>query len=280
MMATAVSIISDGVMKVDGGCMFGPVPKVDWETAVMTDRKNRITLGLNCLLLQSCGRKVLVDTGVGSKDTDNHKESLGLVPSRLIKTLRQTGLNHKDIDTVILTNLNYDHCGGCTRLDRAGNIVPTFPNARYYVQTASYEEACHPDERCFAAHQSENFRPMEDRGQLQLMDGDAEIFPGLDVIVSGGHSRGHQIVMFRHGGELVVFLGDLVPTPYHLDLKAIPAFDYSPEITINQKREVLAQAEREGWLLVFAHGNDTKAGYLERRGDQSCLRPIALPASC
>lgn len=280
MMATGVSIISDGVMKVDGGCMFGPVPKVNWENAVMTDRKNRITLGLNCLLLQSCGRKVLVDTGVGSKDTDTHKDSLGLVPSRLIKSLRQMGLTHKDIDTVILTNLNYEHCGGCTRLDRAGNIVPTFPNAHYYVQTAAYEEACHPDERSFAAHQSENFRPIEERGQLELIDGDAEIFPGLNLMVSGGYSRGHQIVRFRHGGEMVVFLGDLVPTPYHLDLKAIPAFDYSPEVTLSQKREVLAQAEREGWLLVFAHGNDTKAGYLERRGDRCCLRPTALPASC
>ena len=278
MMATNVNVISDGVIKLDGGCMFGPVPKVAWEDTVPTDRKNRITLGLNCLLLQSCGKTVLVDTGVGSKDTDNQRESLGLVPSRLIKGLRGMGLTHKDIDIVILTNLNFDHCGGCTRLDRAGNVVPTFPNARYVVQTSCWKEARQPSERCSAHYhnyRSQNFQPMEERGQLERIDGDTQIFPGLNVNV-GGLPKGHQIVLFHHGGERIAFLGELVPTPYHLELRAISAFDDSPENTLTQKKQVLAQAEREGWLLVFAHGHETKAGYLERRGHRSYLRPVDL----
>ena len=271
MMMTTVNIISAGVMKVDGGCMFGTLPKAKWQGSVQPDRKNRITLGLNCLLLRTCDQTVLVDTGGGA--TAN--ESLGLVPNRLSKNLRAIGVIPKSIDIVILSNLQFDHCGGAIRLDRAGSIVPTFPNARYYVQTALWEEACHPKERYFAISDTENFRSLVKRGQLELMDGDTEILPGLQVIVPGGSACGHQIVRFNHGGERIAFLGDLVPTPYHLNSVVIPAFDFSPQTTLVQKREVLVQAEREGWLLVFAHGYDTKAGYLQR-GERVYLRPVDL----
>ena len=276
MMSTAVKVISDGVMKIDGGCMFGPVPKVAWENLVPTDRKNRMTLGLNCLLLQSCGKTVLVDTGVGSKDTDIYKESLGLVPSRLIKGLRSLGLSHKDIDIVILTNLGYDHCGGSTRLDRSGSVVPTFPRARYYVQSAAWAEAANPRGRRFDNYQQDNFQPIAHQNQLELMDGDSEILAGLNVITVGGHAKGHQIVLFMHGGERVAFLGDLVPTFYHLELTAIPAFDLNPDTTYAQKQEVLARAEREGWLVVFSHGHGTRAGYLENRRGKTYLKPVEL----
>jgi glyoxylase-like metal-dependent hydrolase (beta-lactamase superfamily II) len=271
MMTTAVNIISAGVRKVDGGSMFGTVPKAAWEGNVPADRKNRITLGLNCLLLRTGDQTILVDTGGGA--TTN--ERLGLVPTKLLKNLRVIGVIPKSIDIVILSNLQFDHCGGSVRLDRAGSIVPTFPNARYYVQSALWEEACHPKERYFAVSDAKNFRPLVERGQLELMDGDTEIVPGLQVVVPGGHVQGHQIVRFNHGGERIAFLGDLVPTPYHLKLSVIPAFDFSREITLAQKREVLSQAEREGWLLVFAHGYDTKAGYLQR-GGRSSLRSVDL----
>ena len=258
----------------DGGSIFGQVPKVAWENNVTTDRKNRITLGLNCLLLQVSGRNILVDTGVGPKDNEKDKETLGLVPSRLLKGLKGFGLTPKDINAVILTHLHFDHSGGCTRLDRAGNLVPTFPKASYYVQRSCWEEACNPNERCIATHRSDNFLPIEERGQVELLDGDTEIFPGLNVMVTNGHARGHQMVMFNHGGERIVFLGDLVPTPHHLNLPVISAFDCSPEVTLECKRDVLTQAEQQGWLLVFPHGHDTKAGYLERRGDMTYLRPV------
>ena len=276
MVSTAAKIISDGILKMDGGSVFGQVPKAVWENSVTTDRKNRITLGLNCLLLQVGGKNVLVDTGVGSKDNEKDKENLGLVPSRMSKGLKSAGLTPKDIHAVILTHLHFDHCGGCTRLDRAGNIVPTFPKARYYTQRASWEEACNPSARSMYAYRADNFHPMEKKGQLELLDGDTEIFPGLSVIVSDGPAKGHQMVMFNHGGERIVFLGDLVPTPHHLNLSVISAFDYSPQDTLEQKRELLHDAERQGWLLVFAHGHDTRAGYLERRAEMSYLRPVNL----
>lgn len=276
MVSTAARIISDGILKMDGGSVFGPVPKVVWENSVTTDRKNRITLGLNCLLLQVGGKNVLVDTGVGSKDTDGDKEALGLVPSRMFKGLKAAGLTPKDIHAVILSHLHFDHCGGCTRLDRTGSIVATFPKARYYVQRASWEEAYHPGERFVHAYREDNFAPIEERGQLELLDGDTEIFPGLRVIVSEGPAKGHQMALFNHGGERIAFLGDLVPTPHHLNPAVISAFDYSPEDTLQQKRDILAEAEKQGWLLVFAHGHETKAGYLERRAEMTYLRPVDL----
>jgi len=260
----------------DGGSMFGQVPKVNWEGNVVTDRKNRMTLGLNCLLLQVSGQNVLVDTGIGSKEGDTDKENLGLVPSRLLKGLKGMGLTPKDISAVILSHLHFDHSGGCTRMDRAGNLVPTFPKAKYYVQGKCWDEACNPNERCNGVHRSENFLPIEERGQLELLDGDTEIMPGLNVMVTDGHALGHQMVMFNHGGERVVFLGDLVPTPHHLNLVAISAFDSSPEVTLEAKRDLLNQAERQGWLLVFSHGHEVKAGYLERRGEMGYLRPVDL----
>jgi len=273
MMPTAVKIISDGVIKMDGGSMFGQVPKVAWESSVVTDRKNRMTLGLNCLLLQVAGQNVLVDTGIGSKEID---QDLGLVPSRLLKGLKGVGLTPKDVSAVVLSHLHFDHSGGCTRLDRTGKLVTTFPKAKYYVQRACWDEACNPNERCQGSHRSENFLPIEERGQLELLDGDTEIMPGLNVIVTDGHALGHQIVMFQHGGERVVFLGDIVPTPHHLKMVAISAFDSSPEKTLEQKRDLLKQAEQQGWLLVFSHGHDIKAGYLERRGEMGYLRPVDL----
>ena len=275
MMSTNMRILSDGVVKLDGGSVFGQMPRVAWGNTVMTDRKNRITLGLNCLLLQVAGKNVLVDTGVGSIADEKNKEAMGLVPSRLSKGLKGAGLSSKDIHAVILSHLHFDHSGGCTRLNRAGNVVPTFPNARYFVQRTCWEDACTtPNERCLVNQRMENFLPVADRGQLEMLDGDSEIFPGLNVIVTNGHAEGHQMVMFNHGGERVVFLGDLVPTPHHLSPAVISAFDHSPQGTFEQKREVLAEAERQGWLLVFSHGHETKAGYLERRADTTCLRPV------
>jgi glyoxylase-like metal-dependent hydrolase (beta-lactamase superfamily II) len=227
-------------------------------------------------LLQVCGHNVLVDTGVGSKDIDQDKESLGLVPSRLLKGLRAVGLGPKDISAVVLSHLHYDHSGGCTRRDRADNLVPTFPKARYYVQAKCWDEACNPNERANDSHRADNYLPIDERGQLELLDGDQEILPGLNVIVTDGHALGHQMVMFNHGGERVVYLGDIVPTPHHLNLVAISAFDSSPEITLEQKKELLYQAERQGWLLVFPHGHEVRAGYLERRGGMGYLRPVDL----
>ena len=277
MRSTSIRILSDGVMKLDGGSVFGQVPRVTWAKIVKTDWRNRITLGLNCLLLQVEGKNILVDTGVGSMVDEEDKEAMGLVSSRLSRDLKRTaGLTPKDIHAVILSHLHFDHSGGCTRMNRPGHLVPTFPQARHFVQRTSWEDACNNNQRCFFHQRMENLLPLANLGQLEMLDGDGEIFSGLNVIVTDGHTEGHQMVMFNHGGERVVFLGDLVPTPHHLNPAVISAFDHSPQDTFEQKQEVLAEAERQGWLLVFSHGHETKAGYLERRAGTTYLRPVQL----
>ncbi|MFQ5861220.1 MAG: MBL fold metallo-hydrolase, partial [Dehalococcoidia bacterium] len=275
--STYLKVLSDGAIKYDGGTMFGQIPKVRWEEKASADRKNRVTMGLNCLLLQSCGRYILIETGVGSKVPDQVKEFHSLSTSKLFKELRDIGLTPKDIDVVILTHLHFDHAGGCTRVDRLGNIVTTFPKATHYIQRASWESATNPNERTREAYHSRDFLPLWERDQVALLDGDGEILPGIVARVTHGHTPGHQIILINHGGERVAFLGDLVPTPFHLELPYIAALDQFPEETLVKKREILEQAEQEGWLLVFAHGhNNARAGYLERRNGRAQLRLVEL----
>ena len=215
-------------------------------------------MGLNCLLIECAGKKIIVDTGVGPKDNYRDKEMYGLVPSRLMRSLKGLGLGPRDIDAVVLSHLHFSHAGGSTRMDRLGDMVPSFPRATYYVQRSSWEDAHNPSLRNTEAFRVEDFAPIADRGQLELLDGDTELFPGLTLVVTDGHCLGHQIAVFAYGGERVVYLGDLVPTPHHLGLTIISSFDYEPETTLDQKRAILAEAERQGHLLVFPHGHETR----------------------
>ena len=271
-----LTIISDGNIKLDGGAMFGQVPRVLWEQKTLPDRRNRISLGLNCLLIRNGGRCTLVDTGVGSKEPDKIKDRYGLGSSQLAKELRNRGLTPKDITGVILTHLHFDHAGGSTRLDRAGEAVPTFPAAKYYIQKADWEEAISPNERSKGSYHSDDFLPLEERGQLIMLDGDSEVAPGVHVRVTGGHSQGHQMVLVNYGGERVAFMGDLVPTPHHLRLPYVTSYDRFPEDTLEKKRALLEEAERCGWLIVFCHGSKERAGYIERRNGALSFRPVEL----
>ncbi|MBI4233402.1 MAG: MBL fold metallo-hydrolase [Chloroflexi bacterium] len=271
-----VCLLSDGVFKLDGGVLFGQVPKVVWERKVKPDRRNRVLLGLNSLLILSADGNILVDTGVGTKVSDTQKEIYGLGNTKLLKNLRDIGLSPRDIRTVILSHLHFDHCGGSTRQNRRGEMVPTFPKAQYLVQRAAWDDASQPNERGKASFHQDDFQPLLGREQMELLDGDKEVASGVFLKVTNGHCRGHQMVLVNHGGTKMAFLGDLVPTPHHLALPYITALDQFPEETLEQKRELLKTAEREGWLIVFAHGHDQRAGYLERRDGRLCLRPVTL----
>ena len=246
MAMTRAMVISDGTYKVDGGALFGQLAKMIWETMASTDRKNRVTLGLNSWLFNVSDQWILIDTGVGTNHEERDRDHFGLGPSRIFKELKAVGLTPKDIDKVILTHTQFEHSGGCTRMDRTGAIVPTFSRATYYVQRASWEEACNPSERGKHAYRADNFAPVAERGQLELLDGDTEILPGLQVIECDGPAKGHQLVMFNHGGERLVILGDLIPTPFHLNLPVISAFDYSPESTLEQKARYSAGCGKTG----------------------------------
>jgi glyoxylase-like metal-dependent hydrolase (beta-lactamase superfamily II) len=273
---TTIDIISDGTLLLDGGCVFGQVPKVRWEQQAKPDRRNRIRLGLNCVLIQTPKMNILVDTGAGSKRQDKFKEAYGLNGNKLLKGLKNLDMNARDIDVVILSNLQFDHSGGCTKFDRSGNAIPNFPKARYLVQKSSWEEAQNPNERFKSAFYSDDFLPLEEKGLIEFVDGDYEVIPGLSVKVTNGPSTGHQIVLVERGSEKVAYVSDLIPTPYHLPLPYIPALDENPNDTLVQKKQFLEMAVDGGWLIIFGHGNEHRAGYVKQRNGSSQLLPVEV----
>ena len=266
---TLIDIVSDGTFLLDGGSLFGQVPKAMWELQMRPDRKNRVRLGLNCLLIRTPTQNILIDTGAGSKRADRLKEDYGLNGNKLIKQLRKLGLTARDINTVVLTHLHFDSAGGCTKLDRTGRAIPTFPKAEYLVQKASWDEANDPNERSKRSFHSDDYLPLHEAGFLTLLEGDSEIAPGVTTKVTNGHSEGHQVVLIDAGAERIAFLGELIPTPYHLPLVSIAAFDQAPNDTLRQKRELIEMAIKGGWLLVFGHANDNRAGYVGQRNGKS-----------
>ncbi len=274
--STALNLLSDGNIKMDGGVVFGQVPKGQWQMWAAADRRNRVKLGLNCLLVQLGDKNYLVDTGVGQHLSADRREAYGLATSQLLTSLRKRGFQPQDIHGVVLTSLQFEHAGNCTKMERRGEVTPTFPKAKYFVQRSAFEEAVNPTEREAEGYISQDYMPLYDKGQLELLDEECLLAPGLSVRRTGGPSNGHQIAVINHGGERVAFLGDLVPTPYHLQLPCISASDRRPEETLEAKRQVLTEAMGEGWLLIFSHGANERAGYLEERSGRPYLRTVEL----
>jgi glyoxylase-like metal-dependent hydrolase (beta-lactamase superfamily II) len=254
-----MSLLSDGAFRLDGGAMFGIVPKTLWAKRAPADRKNRITLGASPLLVRAGGRNILVDTGLGDKYTQKDRTLFAIErPPSLAEQLAQTGLSHKDIDAVVLTHLHFDHCGGNTAAMPERGIVPSFPNAKYYVQKQEWEDANTPSDRARASYRGENFVPLMDAGLLELLEGNRSLFDGVEVVVTGGHTRGHQCVLLRSGGKTAVYWADLVPTTAHINLSYIMAYDVLPLDTLSMKRKLLAEAANGGWLAFFEHEPDPR----------------------
>ena len=260
----------------DGGVMFGQIPKDQWQDWMPADRRNRVKLGLNCLLVKIGDRNFLIDAGIGPKHSTVMRDRLGLATSQLISALRRFELTPQDIDGVVLTSMHLEHAGGATRVNRRNETVPTFPRAEYFVQREALEEATSPTERQSDRFIADDFRPIVERDRMVLIDGEAMITPGLHVRKATGPGQGHQIVFITHGGEIIAFLGDLAPTAYHLQLSCIAANDRQPDETLQTKRQLLREAVDGGWLLVFSHGTTDQAGYLENRSGRLRLRPVQL----
>ena len=268
----SVHLISDGVFSLDGGVLFGVVPKTLWSSKVAPDRKNRVVLGLNSLLIQTGVKNILVDPGIGTKLSLNRKSLYDAKCGRLLTGLKELGLEPSDINLVVLTHLHFDHAGGCTYFNNWGRPVLTFPIATHIVQQSEWEEATHTNERTNAAYSSEDFRPLQEQGKLELINGDIEISPGILVTRTGGHTSGHQGIVIQSKGETAAYLGDILPTPHHVRLPYITAADLEPLKTLRKKRELLDQAETERWLLLFGHGLDQKYGYLENVDGKLALK--------
>lgn len=252
-----VELLSDGVFKLDGGAMYGTVPKTLWCRHEHPDESNRIPLALGALLIRTPqGRVVLVDAGLSSKYEKDAKFNKIYCVERKVTLrdeLKERGILPKDVDFVINTHLHFDHAGGDTEYDEQGKLGPQFPKARYVVQKLEWQDATHPHERNAASYLQENFAPLEDTGLLELVDGDWELEPGLKVHRTGGHTRGHQVVTLESEGEKAVYLGDLIPTRAHVPLPYVMGYDLYPVDTLEAKRELLRRAAAEGWTALFQH---------------------------
>jgi glyoxylase-like metal-dependent hydrolase (beta-lactamase superfamily II) len=266
-----------GTQRLDGGAMFGVVPKPLWERRALPDERNRITLALRCLLIEHPDGLVLVDTGVGNKENDkfldiyavdNHGER---GPTRLEDAIEKAGFRASDIKYIINTHLHFDHGGGNTfirgqaAVGEAGRAVPevAFPNATYVVQRGELEFARHRNERTAASYLPPNFEPVAAAGRWQVVEGEREVVPGVRVLPTPGHVPHHQSVVIQNGGETGVFVGDLIPTVAHLPLPWIMGYDLHPLVTLETKRRFLARAEADGWLLIFEHEPGPGMGRIE-----------------
>lgn len=274
--------LTDGVIHIDGGAMFGVVPKTMWERAIAPDELNRLPLGLHCLLLRGDDCNVLVDTGVGCRRDDRFASIYGLENTgKLLPALASLGLAPEDITHVINTHLHFDHCGGNTVTDPSGDLVPAFPSARYIVQRGEWEDANAPGERSRASYLADDFRPIADAGLLDLVEGESLILPGLEVIPAPGHTLHHQVVLATTSLGRLLHAGDLIPTSSHLPLPWITGYDLYPVMTLETKRDLLGRQREEDWLLYCQHEPGMPLGKVEwsdtEKGERPMFRPLSLP---
>ena len=269
-----VHAIQAGGQRLDGGAMFGVVPKPLWERRIAADERNRIPLGMRCLLVEHESGLVLVDTGAGNKESPKFHDIYGVEnagapgggPTLLEDGIRAAGARPEDISLVIDTHLHFDHAGGNTVKGADGEVRLAFPNARYVVQGGELAYARHPNERTAASYFPHNFDPVEASGRLDLIEGEREIVRGIRGIPTPGHTPYHQSILIESDGERALFVGDLVPTAHHIPLPWIMGYDVEPLVTLETKRRILARAAEEEWLLVFEHDAHTAWGRVAHDG--------------
>ena len=269
-----------GGQKLDGGAMFGVVPKPLWERRIPADARNRIQLGMRCLLVEHDDGLILIDTGAGNKETPKFHDIYGIENAgtggrtALEDALATAGYAPDEVRIVINTHLHFDHGGGNTWRSAGGEIVPSFPRARYIVQRGEFDYATHTNERTAASYFPPNFEPLMRAGVLELVEGEREIVPGVRVVPTPGHVPFHQGVLIESGGERAFYLGDLVPTQAHLPLPWIMGYDVEPLVTLETKRRILARAVMEQWLVVFEHDATTAWGRVRDEGKAYGLAPL------
>lgn len=273
--------IQAGGQQLDGGAMFGVVPKTLWERRLPADARNRIPMGMRCLLIEHDDGLVLIDTGLGNKETPKFHEIYGVENAgsegrtALEDGLAAAGFRPDDVRLVINTHLHFDHAGGNTWRAPSGEILPVFPNARYVVQAGEVAYAEHPNERTSASYFPANWGPLVAADRLEVVSGTRELWAGISVRLTPGHTPHHQSVMLRSGGEVACFLGDVIPTAHHLPLPWIMGYDVEPLVTLESKRSLLAEALRDEWLLVFEHDAHVGFGRVAHDGKSYGLAPAS-----
>jgi glyoxylase-like metal-dependent hydrolase (beta-lactamase superfamily II) len=280
-----VHALQAGGQRLDGGAMFGVVPKPLWERKIPADERNRIALGMRCLLIEHDVGPVLVDTGLGNKEPAKFHELYGVENAGtegrtlLEDALRAVGVRPEEVRLVINTHLHFDHAGGNTFRDAEGTVRPAFPNARYVVQRGEYHFATHTTERTAASYLAPNFVPLMEAGIVDEVVGTAELAAGLSVLPTPGHTPFHQSVLLESDGEALCFLGDVVPTAAHLPLPWIMGYDVEPLVTLESKRWLLRRAREEGWLCVFEHDASVAWDRVAHDGKAYGLASVLGPAA-
>jgi len=247
-----VQSVDFGTLTLDGGAMFGVVPKVMWEKTNPADNKNRITLATRGLVVRGRGMTIVVDTGSGTKGDAKFNKIYGINAKQPDLVLREIGIEPEEVTHVVVSHLHFDHCGGST-LIRGDTVVPVFPKARYLIQKAQYAHAAHPTPRDRASFMPANYEPLAAAGLLDLVDGPAKIADGLSLIVSDGHTTGQQLLRVEGPDRDLIFMADLVPTMSHLPVPYVMAYDMEPVKTMQEKDVLLTEAVENGHVLVFEH---------------------------
>jgi glyoxylase-like metal-dependent hydrolase (beta-lactamase superfamily II) len=266
--------VCDGYFALDGGSMFGVVPKPLWAPKAPPDDRNRITLAMRPLIVRGA-RTMIIDAGVGDKEDVEFQEIYRLDRTRhLDHALAEAGLTVQDIDIVLATHLHFDHAGGFTARDASGRVRARFPRARYVVRRGEWEDATHPNERNRASYLAHNYLPLADAGVLQLVDDDQTIMPGVKVRRTGGHTMHHQIVLLESFGKAAAFVADLIPTTAHLPNAWVMGDDLYPLDTLAAKRALVKEATDRDMLVFFEHDPAIAAGYIrEENGKRRVVPP-------
>lgn len=272
-----VHAIEAGIQWLDGGAMFGVVPRLLWEQKITPDEKHRIPLALRCLLVETPNALVLVDSGIGNKESEKFMEIYGVEnagdPTRLEDGIRSLGFGLDDVDLVVNTHLHFDHAGGNVVAEPDGNLAPAFPRARFIMQKGELDFAGSPNERVRASYMSKNFQPLVEAGSVDTVEGPEVLVEGLRLLPTPGHTPFHQSIILESQGESAIFLADLCPTSAHLPLPWIMGYDLEPLVTLESKRLVMEKVRKEGWILIFQHDASVAWGRL----DPTSEKPVLLP---
>lgn len=250
-----ISAIECGYLGLDGGAMFGVVPKTLWQKTNPADEMNRIKLAMRAMLIQGEGKNIIVDCGAGNKLSDKLLGifNLDYSDSSLESSINKTGLKLEDITDVVLTHLHFDHTGGATQRNGNGTVKATFPNATYHIHQVQWDTAFNPSPRDKASYLSENYEVLQSDGQLNLLSNEGELFNDIETIVVNGHTPGQILLKILGGERVLLYSADLFPTTSHVPIPYIMAYDLEPLETMKEKERVLKQAIRESWIFFFEH---------------------------
>ncbi|MHB0948922.1 MAG: MBL fold metallo-hydrolase [Gemmatimonadaceae bacterium] len=254
-----------GSQWLDGGAMFGIIPRPLWEKKIAPDAKHRIPLAMRCMVVEHDVGLVLIDNGAGTKEAQKFYDIYG-IDVRLDDALREAGYRPEDVALVINTHLHFDHAGGNTIKADDGTIRPAFSNARYVMDRGEYHYATHTNERTAGSYFPHNFVPLVEQGLVDFVEGEQEIVPGISMYATPGHTPHHKSVLIDGGGERALFLADVMPTTAHVPHPWIMGYDVEPLVTLESKRRLLREAAAEDWLLVFEHDHAVPAGRVRAEG--------------